>query len=355
MLSSVMAACLAPFAQMANRHAMSAVYKSLEIGPDYVRACSQYGMMDAALKLGVEQPIWIDALTLVSVLKSLPAEEINFTVKGNSLEWECGLSTGKLALLGEQKIPRIESSVIPQSEAWAPPDSFIDALDLGSIACGSIGMASAGVYGVLFDNRNDFSILSSDNITVASCKVSAIVPAFPDLITFSPDAVAMLETVLDGKTEGVAIAIDSKALYCVNKAFRLLLRPIPPIKHDLRQIISNFGEGNSVAAIPEERLGAFVKRALALAETKGQSYVSLAAASGALSMSFAEGASASDEYYIVDGLVVPTLPEIKLDAGRVARVLGYASELILDHIERRVLVFRGKTPPFLYMVSGTQG
>ena len=354
MLSSHMALCLAPFAQMANRHAMSPVYKCIEIGPDYVRGCSQYGIMDAAIRLGIGQTIWIDAQMFVSVLKSLPADEVEFEIKGNSLEWSCGLSTGKLALLGTQQIPMLDEKLLPQGSPWAPPDSFPDALDLGALSCGSIGMASAGVYGVLLDNRGDFSVLSSDNITVASCRVCASVPDFPERITFSPEAIAMLATVLDGKVQDVSISLDDRALYCVNKAFRLLIRPIPAIKHDLRDIIANFGQGDAVAALPRDRLAAFIKRALGLAENKGQSYVSLAAAEGALSMSFSEGAAASDEYYLVDGLVVPTLPEIKLDAGRVARVLAHADELILDHMERRVLVFRGKTPPFLYMVSGMQ-
>lgn len=354
MIASHLAGLMAPFAQLANKHALSDLYKCIEIAPEGIFGCSQYGIMDANIRLGIPEKIWLDAIIFHSVLKSLPdKEEVKFELKGGALEWECGMSTGKLALMGAQKVPQIEGSdALPQGEPWTPTDAFIDALDLGALSCGSVGMASAGVYGIVLDNRADFSVLSSDDVTISICKAGDKVKSFPEQITFSPDAIAMLCRVLNGDGKEAMLSIGQNALYCVNKAFRLFLRPIPPIKHDLRAHAANFAEADTVAAIPHDRLAAFIKRATALAENKGQTYVTLAAAEGALSLSFAEGASSSDEYYLVDKLDIPALPEIKLDAARVARVLAHSDEIVLDHIERRVLLLRGKTPPFTYMVCG---
>lgn len=355
MIASHLASLMAPFAQLANKHALADIYKCVQIDKDGVAGCSQYGIMDANIRLGIPERIWLDAIIFHSVLKSLPdKEEVQFELKGGALEWECGMSTGKLALMGAQKIPSIDwaETPLPQSEPWPPTDAFIDALDLGGLSCGSVGMASAGVYGIVLDNRDDFSVLSSDDVTISICKAGAKVAAFPEQITFSPDAIAMLRTVLNGDGKEAALSISSNALYCVNKAFRLFLRPIPPVKHDLRAHAANFSAADTVASIPRERLAAFIKRAAALSEDKGRTHVTLAAASGALSLSFVEGASSSDEYYLVDKLDIPALPEIKLDAARIARVLAHSEEIVLDHIDRRVLLLRGKTPPFSYMICG---
>jgi hypothetical protein len=353
MIAAHLAACLAPFAQLANKHALSDVYKCIEVQPQLVRGCSQYGVLEASLSIGIPETIWIDALIFTSVLKSLPdKEEVVFVLKSGALEWECGMATGKLAIMAAQKIPLIDPASLPKDAPWTPTESFIDALELGALACGSVGMASAGVYGVVLDNRADFRIVSSDNVTVASCRVSDRVATFPERITLSPDAAAMLDTILNNDAKEAKLSIGENIVYCVNKAFRLLLRPIPAVKHDLRALTDNYASADSVAEIPRERLVAFIKRSAALSENKGQTYVTLAAAEGALSLSFAEGAASSDEYYLVKDLAVPTLPEIKLDAGRVARVLSHANEIVLDHIERKVLIFRGMNPPFLYMVAG---
>lgn len=354
MIASHLAQLMAPFAALANKHALSDLYKCILIDPDHVEGCSQYGIMDANVRLGIPERVFLDAIVFHSVLKSLPdKEEVVFKLQAGALEWECGMSTGKLALLGAQKLPSIEGSdALPQGEPWTPTDAFIDALDLGGLSCGSVGMASAGVYGIVLDNRDDFSVLSSDDVTISICKAGAKVASFPEQVTFSPDAIAMLRMVLNGDGKDAILSLSSSALYCVNKAFRLFLRPIPPIKHDLRAHAANFAAANTVAAIPRERLAAFIKRASALSEDKGRTHVTLAAASGALSLSFVEGASSSDEYYLVDKLDIPTLPEIKLDASRIARVLAHSEEIVLDHIDRRVLLLRGKTPPFTYMVCG---
>jgi hypothetical protein len=39
---------------------------------------------------------------------------------------------------------------------------------------------------------------------------------------------------------------------------------------------------------------------------------------------------------------------------RVARVLAHAEKVVLDHIERGVLIFYGEDPSFSYMICGSQ-
>jgi DNA polymerase III sliding clamp (beta) subunit (PCNA family) len=356
MLASKLNAILSPFAQLANKHALSNVYRALHITPKLIQGCAPWGILEASAQIGVQEEFWIDAANFIAVCKSLPEEEVELEIKGGGLAWSCGLADGKLALLGDLTFPEIDWSPLKQ-KLWEPPSTFVEALQLGSLSCGPNSMASAGVYGVVIDNRNDdISVYSSDNVTVASATGSEGNPLFPDMVTLSPDALAMFISVL--KTRAVKPAkvdLAEKTIYSQAGAFKLMLRPAPALKHDLRALSAAYASRDVVADIPRERIGAFIKRASALAETRQHTYVILRVAEGALSLSFAEGAAASDEYYMVDGLEIGSdLPDIKLDAMRVARVLAHAEKVVLDHIERGVLIFYGEDPSFSYMICGSQ-
>lgn len=364
MISSHIASILAPFAQLANKHALSDVYKCIEILPEKpcVRGCSAYGILEATVVIGIDQHVFLDVQTLYSVIKSLPdKEEVKFEIKGGTLHWECGLADGKLALMRQLDMPTIPE-IDADVQVWNPTNTFLDALELGGVSCGSQGMKSAGIYGIALDNRpGGFAIYSSDNVTVSNCAIGDNVAIFPAMTVLSPDAAEMLATVIAGNVHVVGkdvpdrcseLIIEEKAIYCINKAFCLMLRPIAALKQDLRELCDNFAVAESVADLPRERLADFIKRAAALAESKQRAFVTLTAAEGALLLSFSEGVSATDEYHIVEGLNIPSLPEIKLDAGRVARVLSHVDQIVLDHIERGVLILRGSSPSFRYMISG---
>lgn len=358
MLSNQLASALAPFALIVNRSALSPVYRSLLIEPDRVRAASAYGILQASIGLGLPEPIVVDAASFIAVIKSLSShEEVALEIKAGALHWECGMATGRLALASKEIIiPSI--TAIPNEPPYRldkrSREDFAEALDLGGLSCGPVSMASAGIYGVVIDNRANLSILSSDSVTMAKCLLSPTMDLFPEMIVISPEAADMLVAVL-AKAAGdavVSLAIGSSAIFAQVEAYQLLIRPIPALKHDLRAITDNFPECEVLMAIPQERVIAFIKRAAALAENKQNAHVVLQAVSGAMSLSFLEGASASEEYYLVDGLDVPDLPPIVLDASRTARALAHSSHIGLDHIERGIIVLTGKAPPFSYYISG---
>jgi hypothetical protein len=348
---------------MANRHALSPTYKTLEISPTHIRGAAPYGILEMEASLGISETIWVDALSFCAVVKSLSAEELGLSVKAGALHWECGLADGKLALLGPTDIPKADWSIFEQAfnDIWQPPPLFATALELGALSAGPQSMASAGVFGVVIDNRPDgLAILSSDNVTISNCAGGEFHEAIPSKIVLVPEAAILLGIILGFKSnyrekEPARLDLDDKAIFCQAGPARLMLRPAPPLRHDIRLLSDGFAENKLVAPLPAGQVAAFIRRAGALAESRQNAHVKLAAASGALSLSFLEGAAASDEYYIVEGLALPAdLPEIKLDAARIARVLTHANTVVLDHIQRGVLVFMGKDPEFRYMVSGVR-
>lgn len=361
MLASELNAALAPFAQLANKHALSNLYCALHITPKRVRGFAPWGILEAEIPIASSfnvESFWIDAENFIAVMRSLPEDEVELEVKSSGLVWQCGLAEGKLALLGEMRPPVVDWSPLDKKGLWHPPKEFAEALQLGALSRGAMSMASAGVYGVVIDNSaaDEMMILSSDNVTISACSAGPGSPLFPDRIALKPEALDLLVTILKTKSkEGPRLDLGDKAIYCGVEAYKLLLHPAPPLKHDLRALISAYAAHDTVAELPNARIGAFIKRAAALAEAKQHTYVVLRIADGALALSFAEGTASSDEYYLAKGLDgIPELPEIRLDAGRVARVLAHADQIALDHIERGVLVFFGDNPPFQYMISASQ-
>lgn len=354
MLSTALAAVLAPFASLSNKNALSSVYKTLEISPSTICGVTPWGILEADCESGVSETFLIDSARFIAIVQSLPNAEIDLQVTNNALTWKCGHANGKLAIS-----PPLEKVAVawPDWDAgWQPTKEFIAALELGGLSCGPQSMASAGVYGISFERlevQKGMTLTSSDSITMALCTVAGELPG-PDKFVLVPDALDLLVTVLGQKSETPArFAATETAVCAAAGAFRLMLRPAPLLKQNIAELAAPFSSKEVVATIPADRISAFIKRAGALAESKANTMLTLRVVAGAVELSFAEGAATSDEYYLVDSLDVPGgLPEIKLDAMRLARVLSFTDKVAFDHIERGVLVFFSLSPDFSYLICG---
>lgn len=353
MRSNELVTALAPFAQLANKHALSPTYRSVQITPDCIRGWSSYGMMEAAVSLGVDATFALSAEVFYAVARSLPeAEEVTLKVNGGVLHWSCGAADGKLALLAEEiKALTIERPKT-RGKSWKVPDDFLEALRLGSLSCGNQSLASLGIYGIVIDNRGELLVTSTDDITISSCIAGESVKVFPAMTTLSQEAVAMLVTVVGFGDDGATLEIDDKDIYCASGVLKLLLKPISALKQDIKALRDNFEAEEVTITIPHDRIAAFIKRAGALAESKAHTYVMLEVAEGAMKLAFVEGSAATDEYYLVEGLDAGDLPPIKIDAARLARVLAHTDRLVLDHLDKSVLILRGDKPSFSYMIAG---
>ncbi len=362
---------LAPFAVLANRHAMSPVYKALEVSADTIRGCAPWGILEVDIEIGTKETFWVDAAHFVGVIKTLPASEVTFTQSGSTLNWECGSAQGKLALLGKLDIP---------THDWEPPEGkenvdgvFPEALQLGSLSASrDIGMSSAGVSGVALtwmpseeDPNGEYGtiyITSSDNITMSVCSTMLQgATHWPANIVIGTEAAAMLAMILrtSASSSGAWIDIQEKMIIAYANDFRLMVRAAPPMKHNILELSLNFTHDEIVTDLPSDVVKRFIARAAALAEAKAHTHVKFAAASGGIQLSFAEGTIMSDEQYQIADLTLPDdFPEIRLDASRLARALSSADKLALDALSKGVLTIfteGGKNKPeFSYLINGAQ-
>jgi len=347
---------------------MSPVYKALEVTPDTVRGCSPWGILEVDVKIGTKETFWVDALQFVGVLKTLPAGDVTFTQSGSTLSWSCQRAQGKLALLGKLDIPTQEWEKLEEKNIDA---DFLAALQLGSLSASrDIGMSSAGVTGVAItymqeplDDRNIF-IASSDNVTMSIASTLVVGEAhWPDTIVIGAEAASMLGTVLgtSARSSGAILDIQEKAIfaYADGGRYRLMVRAALPMQHNILELSLNYPKEEIVTALPSDVVKRFVARAATLAEAKAHTHVKIAAASGGLRLSFAEGTVMSDEdYQIADLVLKENFPEVKLDASRLARALGYADMLALDAFDKGVLTLftskERKGPEFSYLINGAQ-
>ena len=95
MKSTDLAVIISPFAALANKHAMSPIYNTLEISADTIRGCAPWGVLEVDAEIGTKETFWVNSLHFVGVIKTLPAGEVVFSQTGTTLSWECGNAQGK--------------------------------------------------------------------------------------------------------------------------------------------------------------------------------------------------------------------------------------------------------------------
>jgi DNA polymerase III sliding clamp (beta) subunit (PCNA family) len=349
---------LAPFKQLINRNALAPVYRCLALHPAYVRGCSAYGIMEAQMQLGLSAAIYVDALTFIGIVESLPPdEELILDTADGALLWGCGKAKGRLALLSVDNMPALPAAR-PDAPQWQPSKDFSGALRKGAVSCNSASLASTGMHGVVLDSRSGLLLVtSSDNITVSACMVEVDIgddhplARMPRLVTISPDACALLSSVVSpaGKLE-----MDATSVIYREEGLALVLKQVDPLKHDLLALLDNYAEAEITAPIPPERIAAFVKRVTALSENKKNLSVALHAQNGQIALAFSEAVAMSDEYFLVDGLKVEGEMQIHLDASRLARALSDVDTIVLDYMKRGAVLFRGDGGAFQYLVGGRQ-
>jgi hypothetical protein len=354
---------LAPFKLLSNRAALSQTYRSLQISYDRIRGCSNFAVLEIATPLmNDDQPSFcVDAAAFMAVISSLPdKQEVALTADEGVMIWECGQAKGRLALLPEVKMPVIERKTEKGRKVlkWKPPESFRIALEVGGLSCGNDSMASSGMFGILIDNRTVPSISACDGATISHATIQeSKIPNMPDQIVIAPDAAELLRLLLK---DGGGLEFDDKSIYYASTDVKCLIKQLPKLKHDIADMLAKYVDAEIIAAVPRDRISAFIKRVGALTENKRTAHVSLGASQGRMSLSFSEGTASSDEYYLVDKLEIPDLPEVQLDAGKTARALRFIDEVVLDHVERHVVVLRGTSVldegddqvDFIYLVSG---
>ena len=361
MKSSELVTALAPFALIANKHALSSAYRSIILSAKLVRGCSSDALIELDIDMPFDKPpdagVYVDAESFITIIKSLPDEEVKLSpLAGGVLAWECGAAKGRLATAVIKDSPKLSldtSGAIP----YEPTDAFYQALDLGAMACDNVALISTGLYGVVIDNRDDLAVIASDNRSASAAFCGSKIANAPDLMTFTPDALELLRCCITYDSNVCQLTFNDKECNVVSGPLRATIKQVPLFKHDLRAIVKHYSSSDVILPIPRDRIAAFIKRAAVITEAKRMATVTLGGSDGRLTLSFEEGLASSEEYYLVENVKIPDIPPLMIDSARLARALTYIDHVVLDHVDRLVLVLRN-TPAsdddvlFSYLLVG---
>lgn len=345
MKSSEIVALLRPFKSIINPRALSPMSRVIEIGPK-LRANCEWAHVECAYD-AQQSPVFVDGASFCAVLDSLNnGEEFKQSLADNVLSWRCGHAQGKFATVPEIEMPAYSRRV---KAPWRASDEFKKALQLGMLSAGSSALATVGLFGVSIKlAKQRLAVMSSDNITISYAEASDAKATGPAVVTLSPDGADLLATLLQGTT---TLEMDDKAVYVSSPTHKARINQIDAIKSTIGDTLAAFEAAEIQVKLPRERIAAFVKRASALAEAKRHTTVWISAKKGKLTTTFSEGISTTEEDYLIEGLDVPDLAPSQVDASKLARALSSSDVLVLDHVDRNVLVLHGEKPKFRYLIA----
>lgn len=352
MQSSSLAAKLAPFSHLIDPTALAVAYKALLLTPTHVRGCAMFGVMEMEVATGVKSDILIDGATFLQLLRSLPAAEFEITNSKNALYWKCGSAKGQLAQLSSDMSSVHDDPIeFPEDLAKAEVDAgFGKSLDLGALACGSSAMMSIGLYGVSVVNDDSaLRVYSSDNSMIASSRLGNAIPGAPRMTTMSPRAARLLSSLTT--RDKVLVGIDEQTVYCQTADTKLVVKQIQPLKFAIADMVENFRGEDIKVPLRRDVVTSFIRRAEALTEEKRRTDVSVSVIDGAVRLSFSEGKSSSEEYYLAENNSSVSADPIMVDSRRLSRALGAAGHVVFDHITRGALVLRGAND-FVFVING---
>lgn len=346
---------LGPVAMMNNRHALSAQHKCLYLSPSLVMAKSSYGQIEIDVELtGLTGPVFIETATFMGVLNSLPpGEELVLKQKGDTVNWKCGAASGKLASAALDVYDQIGRK--PKKSAWPVQLELAEALDLGAISCDNNTLAAIGMYGIVIDNRGaGAAVYSCDNVTISACYgLKERITNAPELMTLAPEAASLLSATMKRGNKGKLEFFDGNVYYRSENT-RLLITQSAALSKDISALLDNFKDGpkSKVIAIPPTRIASFVQRVNTIADNRKDAHVTLKVEEGRIALSFSTGIAASDEYYMAEGLGKAQVAPIALKADRLARALRYVQSIDIAHLDKGVVLLRGESPTFRYMIAG---
>lgn len=336
--------------RISNPSSLTPLYRSIEIGKEQVRCCSEFGNIKIDIDdTGLTGPVLLDANAVQGAANTLPSGgDITFEEQENSIIYRCGTAWGVWNIVGsEHKIPEIDHSKYP----WKPEGKLAEALVLASSACQAAAV-TYGLYGISIEAHGDELYLMSSNVTALAV---AVIPkgSFPfEKLTLRPPVptiVAMLlascpDSSLDATEDGIFIKGEWLEAHL----------PIgTSLEHDLKEFADKYVEETQKATIDTASVKRFLVRARTLTDKNAAFNIALRVENGKLVLSHAGIASSAEEFFLAEGLPSDlNYNKVGIPAEMLSVCLGHVNTAIFDYLKDNQLVLRGVEPNFTYVIGG---
>lgn len=310
-----------------NKKALSPSYRSLEIGPAYMRSYANFGLLEVEYEIGVSKPIHIDMAAFITAVDGL-GEQISLRETTTALLLEDGRNKIRLAKLDLDLFPPVGGGAILHH----CPGNLHDALHLGGTSMGKI----AGLDLLMLQ---DGYVLSTDNVSI-SCAELPDGFAVSDRFSLTQESAALLSALAKC---GGDIGVQQRAIYFQGAHIKSLIKQGPVSIHDMLGAINNYRNSDYVD-LPKD-----FDKALRLGINLGaktQKSVTLQFAPGSVCVKADHGAADMHSEFVLDGHADG---EISVDAAALLRALPNCDRVGVSFLAGGVLILSGDK--FTYLLS----
>lgn len=346
---STLNAILKIISRISNPSSLTSLYRSVELGPETIRACSEFGNIELIIHTGLSHQCLIDANALHSVTSTLSSNsEIEINKLPSKIEWKSDAASGHLSYVQtDYSIPKIKHENFP----WIPPADLGNALVLASSSCQAAAV-SFGLYGIVMEpDKNKLNIASTNTISLASSSVElGTYPA--QKVTLRPPVPSIISSLM-AASPNCAMDVTSEGIFMLGDGLMAHLPLGVNLDHNVKEIADKYVGGKEIAKINSAAVKKFIKRAQGLTDKKATFNIALKIEEGRLILNHLGISSSVEEWMLAEDLSTTIKYESRSFPGDMLIVpLESVSEIVLDFMPQQQLVFRGSNPEFLYVVSG---
>lgn len=341
-------------AKISNPSSLAPLYKSIELGDDTLRACSEFGNIGIIMndKTGLTSPCLLDTDAVLAVVQSLPDDaEIKIEQKGNQVNWRCSRAKGYWVIVNQEyPIPPLDHTNYPWQNI---PMSLPDALTLVSATC-QAATVSIGAYGITLEpTKEGLKLISSNTISLTA--VTLPPDGYPGgKITLRPPIPGIFSYLT--KSYSCDVDVTDEGIYISEKTGRMVaqLSLASKLDHDLLAISNKYQTSEIKAEVNTDAIKCFLTRAKGLIDKHTESVVEMKVENGHLYLEHKGiAASGDEEFDLADGFD-PTLKfsSVAFPIDMLLLPLERVKYIVFDHLPQKALVLKGDVPTFQYVVSG---
>lgn len=350
--------------KISNPSSLTSLYKAIELGPDSVRCCSEFGNLEMSINpTGLPKKYLIDSEALSSLPSTLPPKsEVTLEEKEGRMHWSCENASGTWNLVqSDYQIPAIDHQFYP----WSPQPGLADALILSGAACQAQAV-SLGLFGIdLVVDGDKLRIISSNSVTLAQATVDK--GTFPkEKITIRPPVQNIIAAFISN-CPNCNLDVTDDGIFLEGDWLKAHLPLGLPLDHDLKAILDKYPDAKNVAKVNTLALKKFIARAKALSDRHTSFTVAFKVSKGKIALAHSGIASSTEEFFIAEGLD-PNLSftskgfensseeeevaAVALPAPLLMIALAFVDTVIVDYLPQQKLILKGSNPDFTYVVSG---
>ena len=335
------------FSGVSKKNALTEEYRCLLLSPEGIRGAAPFGVVEVFFDMPVEDTVFVDGEKFISLMKTLPDEEVELVAKKTMLQWKCGSSKGQFALRAAKKPAPLK---LPTTHSFDIPEGFGEKLQLAATSCDSPALIALGLFGVVVENLEDDTLIgySSNNRTVSSALLGAGGDLGGSTLTLSPEAVRILS--LASRAEGAVLATGDGLVGVRSPKMQILLRQVAPLKQDLRSTITRFESSERKVSLQRAPISEFLRRVSILAEDRGQSRITIGIEDGSTTLAFKDGTASSDFVYESED-AGDLKEEVRLDSRDFASIIGKVDALVFDHVGDGAAVLESADGKFRYIMD----